>query len=120
MLGAGVGGAIGVTAYWLLLRASIHMAGVAGIGASLGVSFAARSRSVPWGIGTAVLALVVSIGTEWWFRPFVADPSFPYFVAHLAGLPSLSLVSLLAAAAIGFYFGCGRERAAATGRRTVP
>jgi hypothetical protein len=106
--GAAVGGAIGVAAYWLMLRSAYCMPGVAGIGLALGVSTAARSRSIVWGLVTAVLAAVLSVAADWWFRPFLDDPSLSFYLRHLHDLSSLTLVSLLVAPVLGFYFGRGR------------
>jgi len=115
LLGAAIGAAVGVTAHWLLLRTSLQMAGVAGMGVALGVSAGAQSRNVTWGVVTALLAVALSVVTEWWFRPFVADRSLAYFVAHLSDLPALSLASLAAAAVVGCYLGLGRRQPRTSG-----
>lgn len=110
LVGASLGGAVGVTAYWLLLQSAYYMPGVAGIGLALGVSAAARWRRLAWGVLTALLALVLSLGTDWWFRPFLADPSLSFYLRHLTDLSGLTLASLLIAPVLGFYFGIGRAR----------
>lgn len=112
ILGAVVGGAIGVAAHWGSVHAGYHMAGVAGIGLALGVSAGARSRSLAWGVVTAGLAVALSLVTDWWLRPFLADGSLSYFLAHLGDLSPLSKASLLAAGLLGYYFGRGRRPAA--------
>lgn len=108
LVGAVVGSAVGVLAYWGMLRAAYYMPGVAGIGLALGVSAGARTRSVAWGVATAAAALVLSLGSDWWFRPFLADPSLSFYLRHLTDLSTLILVSLLVAPLLGFYFGRGR------------
>ena len=111
--GAVVGTAVGTLAYWLMLRSGTHILAAVGGGTALGVSFAARSASLAWGAFTAVLAVALSLLVEFLFRPFAADPSLGYFVAHLGDLPRNSLVSLAVVAGLGFYFGRGRRRRAA-------
>jgi hypothetical protein len=113
--GALVGTGVGVLAYWLTLRSGTHILAAVGGGTALGVSFAARKQSLAWGVLTAALAVGFSLLVEFLFRPFAADPSFGYFVAHVADLPRNSLVSLAVVAALGFYFGRGRRRRAAPG-----
>ena len=110
LLGTLLGGVVGVIGHWAMLRSGSHMAGVAGIGVALGVSAMAHTPSFAWGLGTAVLALLLSLVTDWWFRPFVADASFGYYLAHVGDLGSTALASLVAAAVLGFWFGRGRRR----------
>lgn len=114
-LGAVLGAVVGVVGHWAMLRAGYHMAGVAGIGLALGVSPAARTPSLPWGLSTALLALAASLLTDWWFRPFLVDGSLRYYLAHVGELAPRSLASLVVAAGLGFWFGRGRRRGATTG-----
>ena len=108
--GAAGGAAVGTLAYWLLLQWGIHILAAVGAATALGVSLMARSSSIGWGAGTMVLAVVLSLLVEFLFRPFAVDPSFGYFMRHLADLPRNSLVSLAVVAALGLYFGRGRAR----------
>jgi CBS-domain-containing membrane protein len=106
--GAIVGTALGTLAYWLLLQRGTHALAAVGAGTALGVAAAARTRSTPWSIATAMLAVLASLAVEATFRPFTADPSFGYFVAHVADLPGGSLVSLAVVTGLGAWFGRGR------------
>lgn len=107
-LGGLVGFAIGTVAYCAMLQYDVHVLAAVGAGGALGVSAAARTKSVVWGVVTAVVAVLASLVVEFVFRPFRADPSFAYFVAHVADLPRNSLVSLVIVAVLGFWFGRGR------------
>ncbi len=108
--GVVAGAAVGTLAYWLMLRSEVHILAAVGAAAALGVSIASRTVSLAWGVLTMLLAVVLSLLVEFAFRPFRADESFGYFLAHLGELPRNSLVSLVVVALLGFYFGRGRVR----------
>jgi len=110
-VGGLVGVAAGTVAYCVLLQYDVHILAAVGAGGALGVSAAARTKSTVWGVVTAVVVVLASLLVEFWCRPFRADPSFAYFVAHLTELPRNSLVSLAVVAALGFWFGRGRTPA---------
>ncbi|MBL8755147.1 MAG: hypothetical protein JNK15_17720 [Planctomycetes bacterium] len=113
-VGAIASTAIGTLGYWLLLQRSIHALAAVGAGTALGVAAAAHTRSIVWSIATALLAVGASLAVEATFRPFTADPSFGFFVAHIADLPTGSQVSLAVVAGLGAWFGRGRRRAVPT------
>jgi hypothetical protein len=115
VIGAAIGGALGVGAYWLTLREGYALVAAVGAGVALGVANAARTRSNLWGFATAALAVAATILAEAWFRPFVADHSLAFFLAHLTDLPRNFHVSLAIVAILGFYFGRGRGPRAARG-----
>jgi len=109
-VGAVLGGGLGTLAYWLMLRWDHHILAAVGAGVALGVSAMARTRQLAWGVATSVFAVLLCVAVEFLFRPFAADRSFGFFVAHVHELPRNSLVSLAVVAALGFYFGRGRDR----------
>lgn len=108
--GAIVGTAAGTLAYWLLLQWDLHILAAVGAATALGVSAAARTTSLAWGVLTMLFAVAASLLVEFAFRPLRADPSLGYFLSHLGELPRNSLLSLLAIAILGLYFGRGRTR----------
>lgn len=109
-LGALAGTAVGGLVFWFLLERDIHVLAAVGAGTALGVSLLARGTSLAWGLMTAMFAVAASIGAEWTLRPFVQDPSFGFFVAHIADLPSNSQLSLAVVAGLGWWLGRGRRR----------
>jgi hypothetical protein len=109
LIGTVLGGALGVVAYWLLLQQGFL--GLILPGALLGMGCGALSGGKSNGLGVVcgIAGAVLGIGTEWWFRAFVADNSLQFFLANLLDLPKPTLISLVAGAGFGFWFGRGRE-----------
>jgi hypothetical protein len=108
--GALAGTAVGVLVYRFMLERDVHVLAAVGAGTALGVSLLARGTRRAWGVVTAILAVVASLGVEWTFRPFVQDPSLGFFVAHVADLPRNSQLSLAVVAGLGWWLGRGRRR----------
>jgi hypothetical protein len=109
LIGAVIGGTAGVFAYWLLLREGFL--GLILPGALLGMGCGALSGGKSNGLGAlcGVAGAVLGVATEWWFRPFLKDDSLRYFLMNLPDLPKPTLISLVAGAFFGFWFGRGRE-----------
>ena len=108
LLGAIVGGALGVIGYWLLLEQRQSLLVLVGAGVALGAGIAARRRSWAWGAVMAVVAFGATLVTAWAFHRHADDPSFATFVARLGELPWRTQASLVAAALMGLWFGSGR------------
>jgi hypothetical protein len=102
IVGAIVGGAIGYAIFaWLLtngLYGLIIPGGLLGIGAGL-----AKSKSLTIAILCGVAALLLGLFCEWRFFAFNLDSSFGYFLAHFYQLKLVTLIMILAGAAIGFW-----------------
>ena len=103
LVGALIGGALGHFLFgWALKQgfyAMILPGALLGFGASL-----ARCRHLAIPILCGVLGLVLSVITEWRFRPFVKDGSLSYFISNLGGLPSLALVMMAVGTLFAFWF----------------
>jgi hypothetical protein len=113
LLGAGVGGVIGYFAFVLLASfgfyALVMPGGFVGIGGGI---VRCRSMIVPMVCG--IVALALGIFTEWHFRPFVADETLGYFLAHVFDLNPITLIMLALGTIVGFWIPLSkRERAAA-------
>ena len=108
LAGAGVGALIGTAIFWALLQIGLYGAGVPG--AALGIGFGTRSgrESTGFGVLCGVLGLILGLVLEWIFRPFLADPSFTYFVTHLGELTARTWLLVVLGAVFAFWFGRGR------------
>lgn len=105
-----VGGLLGSLVFYLALKIGIHMLAVAGAGVGLGCGYLSRIRSVPLGIGSGVVALVLSILWAWRLAPFIADDSLIYFVQNLMNIHNGQKLMLVCGTLFGGWFGIGRER----------
>ncbi len=109
IIGALIGGGLGVLAYWVALRIGFDALAFVAVGPGIGSDLAARSRRVPWGLAIALVSVALSVVINWLFLPFAADGSFGYFLSHLGHLPLRIRLTFVAAAAAGLYFGMGRH-----------
>jgi hypothetical protein len=116
--GAVVGGVLGWFAFDWLLGQGFY--GLALPGALVGFVSGIFSRGVSWinAAVCAILAAILGIVLEWRHRPFVADDSFGYFVAHLHELTGLTWLMIVLGVVFGFWFGRGRPGYASRSART--
>lgn len=102
LLGAVVGGILGYFVFvWLVqqgLYAMVVPGGLVGIVAGL-----ARPTHFATAIICGVLALIVSLFTEWQVFPFAADESLSFFLSHLFDKAPMKLLMIAAGTAIGFW-----------------
>jgi hypothetical protein len=102
LLGAVVGGVLGYfTFFWLVHQGFYGMivpGGFIGLGAGLG-----RTRHAAVAVVCAIAAVGLGIFCEWRFAPFIADGSFGYFAQHLHELKPLTLIMIMAGAALAFW-----------------
>lgn len=102
LLGAIIGGTIGVLGFaWFLsfgFHALVLPGGLMGIGASAG-----RVRNLPFAITLAVAASVLAVFAEWWKRPFLKDESLSYFLAHIGDLPPPTLLMIAVGSIVAFW-----------------
>ncbi|MGO9919092.1 MAG: hypothetical protein ACLQIB_30890 [Isosphaeraceae bacterium] len=101
--GAIVGGALGFYIFGWLLRHGFYGLMIPGalLGGGCGVlaQHASNARGIVCGAAAAVFALF----TEWWFGPFVADPSPAYFLAHLTSLSPVTWLMTVIGAFIAYW-----------------
>lgn len=100
--GAVLGGLVGYFAFgWLTTQGYYGMVlpgGLLGLGAGI-ASCRYRWPAVVCG----VMALTLSLLTEWRFFPFIADDSLSYFLRHIHKLENVHLLMITAGTAIGFW-----------------
>ncbi|HMP02342.1 MAG TPA: hypothetical protein PKD86_11040 [Gemmatales bacterium] len=101
LVGAAAGGALGYLGFfWILSQgfyALVLPGGLLGLGAGV---VRTSSRWLPFLCAAAAVAL--GLFTEWRYRPFVADPSLGYFVAHLHHLQPVTLLLVALGGAVAF------------------
>ncbi len=102
LVAATVGGVVGYFAFMLIASMGFYALVLPGglLGISAGM-FRCRAIAVP--IVCGVAALLLGLFTEWNFRPFIADGSFGYFLAHLFDLSPVTLVMIALGCFIGFW-----------------
>jgi hypothetical protein len=100
--GAVVGGAIGFVLFGWLYNQGFYgpvlPGGLLGIGAGF-----AKPRSIFIPIACGVGALVLGFVAEGYYRPFIKDPSFGFFVSRLSELDPVTFLLIGLGAAIGFW-----------------
>jgi hypothetical protein len=107
IVGAVVGGAIGLALTHLLLQWGVFLLAAVGGGIAIGAGSRSVPRSIPWTLGITAVALAAGIVTAWAYTPFVADPSFGYFVRNLGATDAQTKIGLLLTAVIGLLYGGG-------------
>lgn len=102
LLGATVGGIVGLVAFeWLLgqnFYALLLPGGLLGMGAGM---FKGTSKAVAAICG--ILAIALGFVAEWNSFPFKTDGSLGYFVLHFYELKPLTLIMIALGGAIGFW-----------------
>ena len=111
LLGALVGGVLGYYLYKLLLSQGFYGLAIPGAALGLGCGTLSGGYSKALGIVCSVLALGLSLFSEWKFFPFVADGSFEFFLTHLHQLKAWTLIMTAVGTFAGYWLGVGRERA---------
>jgi len=107
LAGAAIGGAIGYFAFFWIARHGFYALVVPGGLLGLGAGLCARGRSVPLAVICCVAALVLGIFSAWRFAPFVADPGFGYYMAHVFSLSSITLVMIGLGTFLGYRLALG-------------
>lgn len=118
LIGAVAGGALGFFLFGWALRqgfyAMILPGGLLGIGCAL----LSWKPSVPRGIACGIAALGLGFFTEWWwYRPFGADRSLSYFLAHIGQLDASGITYLMIGLGALIAVWIGKD---AGGRRIFP
>lgn len=106
LAGAAVGGLAGLKVFlWLAERQGLYGLMIPGAMVGLGASLAAPLRSMVRGVICGAGAVLLALYAEWSFRPFVADKSFGYLLAHVADLQPMTLLMLGVGAFFAFWLG---------------
>jgi hypothetical protein len=107
------GGVIGYFAFLWIARQGLYALALPGVLIGLAGGWLVERRSIVFAALCGALALIAGILSEWRLRPFVADDSFGYFVAHLQQLRPITLIMIALGVVFAAWFALGRRPAAA-------
>jgi hypothetical protein len=116
-LGAVVGGALGFYIFRWFYSYGFYGLMIPGGLLGAGCGLLARHPSQIRGVVCGIAAASFELFTEWWFRPFKADESISYFLAHLSSLTSTTWVMVVVGAIIAYWL--AREAGFGRGGRPV-
>jgi hypothetical protein len=102
-VGAIAGGALGFLIFQWLWSQGFYGLMIPGALLGLGCSLLARHNSVIRGVVCGIAAVALALFTEWRFRPFAADDSLPYFVAHVKDLSATTFLMTAVGALIAYW-----------------
>jgi hypothetical protein len=105
VVGGAVGGFIGFYGFGWALKQNFYAAILPGGLLGLGCGLMARHPSTIRGVFCGLAGLALGLYSEWHFRPFNADESLSYFLAHLNDLTGLSKLMIALGALIAFWLG---------------
>ena len=108
IVGAAIGGAIGVYAFKWLLTQGYYGLALPAILLAIGFSICARRSMLLGGVFCAIVGLMLMIFSEWNTSPFVKDESLGYFLQNLTELQSVTQIFMAIGTAAAFWFGRGR------------
>lgn len=120
LIGAAVGGLLGVFAFGWAYRQGFYAMVLPGALLGLGCGLAAGDRSMARGGVCGLAALVLGLYTEWHYRYFVRDPGLDFFLRHLGDLPSLTWISIGAGALVAYWLGRDTLRPSGAGPKGSP
>ena len=112
LLGAGIGGVLGYYVFKFLLSQGFYGLAIPGALLGLGCGVLSKGHSHALGIVCGVLALILSLFSEWHLRPFIDDDSLGFFLSNLHELSLITLLMLAVGTYAGYWLGQGRERMA--------
>ncbi len=103
-----MGGILGYVIFFLLAQQGFYAMVLPVAAPGLGGGVLLRGRSYVFGIVCGILGVMLGLFIEWRFAPFIADPSFSYFISHLHKLSAVTLIMIGVGGLCGFWFGQGR------------
>ena len=108
LAGAAAGGLAGYLLFWWLRKQGFYSIMLPGVLLGFGASLTARGRSQILGVICLLAGIALMIYAEWTMAPFIANPSFTYFITHLHQLRPVTLLLMAFGAAGAWWFGQGR------------
>ena len=109
-IGGAIGAAAGYFAFgWLKREHGVYAIVLPAVLMGLGCGLGMQRRIPIMGLICATAAGVLTLLIEWQNFPFAEDPSFGYFVTHLAEKPPIRMGLFAFATLLAGWFGCGRD-----------
>src|SRR5262245_47218152 len=105
LVGAAIGGAVGLFTFDWIVGHGFYGLMIPGALLGLGCSMLAQHRSLARGIVCALAAIVLSLFSEWYSRPFAADQSLKFFLDHLRDLSPITWIMLAVGSLAAFWMG---------------
>jgi hypothetical protein len=115
LIGAAVGGFLGVLAFRWSLNQGFYGIVLPGAMVGIGCGLLSRDSSLVRGLLCGVAGVTLGLYVEWIDLPFNEDDSLGYFVAHIHDLKPITLVMIGLGGLVAFWFGKGHVRGLAKG-----
>jgi hypothetical protein len=116
LAGAVGGGVAGIFLVGWLVSQDFYGVALPGVIVGAVAGWLARGSSRVLPVLCGLIGLSLCLVAEWRWFPFIKDPSFTYFLAHVGDLKPVTWIMILLGGFGGFYFswrGSGRARPAA-------
>jgi len=107
-IGMALGAAIGYGLYRLMLQYGFYALAIPGAIMGLGCGFTSRVYSPRLGLISGLAAIPLTLVSEWWHFPFMADDSLSYFLGHLTELKAGTWILGVLGVLLAAWFGLGR------------
>jgi hypothetical protein len=107
LAGAVAGGVAGYFLFWLLTRSNLYGIMIPGALLGMGAGWAVRRRSQTLGIVCCLLAIGLTLFTEWHVM-FSKNHTFPDFLSKVHTLSPMRLVMMVLGPVMAYWFGQGR------------
>jgi hypothetical protein len=108
LLGAVGGGVVGYFVFFLLASQGLYGLVIPGATLGLGGGLLFKGKSNAFGLVCGFLGLLLGVLAEWRYAPFIADPSFAYFITHLYDLDTVTRIMIVVGGLCAFWFSKGR------------
>lgn len=105
LIGAVVGGAVGVVVFQWLVGQGLYGLIIPGAMLGFGCGLLAQHRSHARGVVCGFAALLLGLYTQWRFSPLPADPGFKYLALHVYDLAPITQIMLGVGALFGYWLG---------------
>ena len=108
--GAVLGAVTGYLVFFWIVRQGFYALVAPGALLGIGAGLLVKNKSIPRALICTVAALALGLFVEWRFRPFRQDPGLGYFLAHVYQLQPITMLMIVAGAALGGWMALGKKR----------